>query len=238
MNTQHERKRDSLGGWAVVLVSVLLWSMMTSTARAVPPSDCANTNRNVEVTQSTQQGNHQGIRSNYWFATGGNACARADSIEVWSGLPNGFMEFGWYLGWYDVCSPNYASTPRLFSFSKPNNGAGVCTTYGNEQPNIWRTLSVADPDSDTVWLGKEDGSPVFTINLNFDRGTMFTNGERDCTCDSAFAHFKSLDFQVSGSSAWNPWTDPEMYLDTDDPPPSGYHWSKISDTEHKVIAGT
>lgn len=211
-------------------MTFLVWSLFPSIAHAVPPQNCANAAYNVEGTQNTQAGNHQGVRGDVNFYANNNDCGRVSSIAIFSGSGNGLAERGWYMGWYTVCNSTYASTPRLFMFTKPNNGASVCSTHGSIGTTGFRNLLLADGNSDTVWDAKLDGNPITAANLNFDRGTLVTNGERDCTCDSAAAHFKALKFQVSGSSTWYAWTAAVLYFDND----PDFKWTKISETTHKV----
>jgi hypothetical protein len=205
-------------------------AVSTTPANAVPPQNCANTARNVEVTQGTQAGNHQGVRGDMWFRTSTNDCARVSSYAVLSSTGDGLVEWGWYLGWYTVCSSTYASSPRLFTVSIPNNGAFDCNTHGSLAGSAYYKLSIADGNSDTIWLAKRDGNTVTSLNVNFDKGDLVTNGERDCTCDSAFSEFKQLEFQVTGTSTWYNWSDPTGYSDND----PDYHWHYQSNTHHTI----
>lgn len=143
---------------------------------------------------------------------------------------NGFVEWGWILG-YSSCDGKYYSNPRTFTWWKPNNGASDCRVLGSAAQSTWYDLSIADGNSDTVWLAKREGNTVDTINVNFDRGDLYVMGERDCTCDSAYADFKMLDFQVAGSNAWHDWLDPDLLFDND----PAYHWHQVTVRHVKVV---
>lgn len=216
-----------------LLVAVLIWVSLSGSAGATPAPSCENASYNVEVTQRTQQGNHQGIRADVWFGRGNDDCDRVTSLAVLSGTGNGFVEWGWVLG-YSSCPEDgdaYYTTPRTFTWWRPDNGASRCHVLGSAGEGTWIALSLADGNSDTVWLAKRDGTVVDSLDVNFDRGTIVTNAERDCTCDSAYAHYRSLDFQVTGTHTWYAWTAPILYVDTD----PDYHWYRVSDTEHEVL---
>jgi hypothetical protein len=225
-------QRDRLGAVAVLAVSLLLVLSVLgrSPALAIPGPNCENVNYNVEVTQGTQAGNHQGIKADVWFGAYNNDCNRITSIAVVTPGGNGYVEWGWVLG-YSSCNGQYYTNPRTYTWWKPTNGASACAVWGSASQSTYYSLSLADANSDTVWLVKRDGSTVGTINVNFDRGNQVTNGERDCTCDSAWAHFKSLMWQVAGQSSWTNWTDPTFLYDND----PDYHWFFMSNTEHEIV---
>jgi len=227
------RGRRAAEVWSLLVVTLLIWTMFPTNAKAVPPQNCSNAAYNVEGSQSTQQGNHQGVRGDVDFPTPNNECARVSSIAVLSGSGNGVVEWGWQLGWYTICDSAYASSPRLFMLNKPNNGVIVCTTHASLGTPGFRNLLLADGNSDTIWDAKLNGNPITNANVNFDRGTLVTNGERDCTCDSAFSHFKALKFQVAGSATWFAWSSAVLFVDND----PGFKWTKLSETAHKVEAG-
>jgi hypothetical protein len=200
-----------------------------SSASAQPSPSCQNAGFNVEVSQSTQWGNHQGIHADVWLGNGNNDCSRVSSLVVVSGQPNGFVEFGWLLG-YSTCNGNYYSSPRYFVWWRPNNGPDDCEILTNGPAGTYVTMALRDENQDTNWAALKGGVGVFSLDVNFDRGIGATNGERDCTCDSAYAHFKSLHWQVSGGSTWLDWTSPTLYCDTD----PGFRWHNLSATEHEI----
>jgi hypothetical protein len=202
----------------------MLWS---TTAQPAAAASCENVNYNVEVAEGG--GSYEAIRSSVWFGTWNNDCNRISSLAGLSTSGNGFVEWGWVLG-FSSCNNFEYSNPRLFTWWKPNNGASDCAVHSSAVSGAFKVLSLADGDSDTIWAANYDGGTVTSINVNFDRGVIETNSERDCTCDSAFGHYKSLDRQVVGAG-WTPWSSP--YLRNDNDP--DYHWVKVSDTEHKVI---
>jgi hypothetical protein len=186
---------------------------------------------NVEVSQGTHQGQHQGLKAEVWFGSYNDDCNRITSINVLSSSGNGFVEFGWVLG-YSSCDDNLYTTPRTFTWWKQDGGSSNCRVLTAATADLYHNLSIADGDSDTTWLAKKNGSLYDTINVNFDRGDVATNGERDCTCDTAYAHFKELEFQkVATGATWLAWNDPYLFFDSDD----NFHWVKDSDTEHEVV---
>lgn len=50
-----------------VTVAVMLPMLVPAPALGIPDPDCENASYNVQVTQGTQVGNHQGVRGNTWF---------------------------------------------------------------------------------------------------------------------------------------------------------------------------
>jgi hypothetical protein len=102
---------------------------------------------------------------------------------------------------------------------------------------VFRGFTVKDSDSDTVWSYDYEGSQLGTVNVDFDRGTLFTNGERHDTGDSAQANFDALSFQVAGSSTFYAFSDLVQRADTD--PSQGstnFNCIKAADNNAKVKA--
>lgn len=167
-----------------------------------------------------------------WFGNFNYDCNRITSFFVDSGTGNGYVEWGWVLG-YSSCNSQYYSNPRMFMWSKPNNAPDVCVVVESSQQETFYDMSLRDADQDTVWTATRGSTITHTMNVNFVRGDATTNAERDCTCDSAWAHYKALRFMVTGTQTWWNWTDPELWNPPDGDP--DYHWVKVSDTEHKVV---
>src|SRR5687767_10194949 len=114
------RRKDRLGAAAVLaaMTYFLLSVVQAPAAFAIPGPDCENASYNVEVTQGTQAGNHQGIKADVWFGDYSNDCNRITSLAVISSSGNGFVEWGWVLG-YSSCNGVYYNNPRTFSWWKP-----------------------------------------------------------------------------------------------------------------------
>lgn len=156
-------------------------------------------------------------------------CARITSRNIING--NGFFEYGWVLGW-DACgtSNDYRDIPFGFVAYAPINGAYRCVDIGTMNNNVWRNMAVRDQNSDTVWAAYKDGVQVFSVNLNFDRGTGHTLGERKNSSDTALAHFKELQWMVAGNQSWLSFSDLDPGPD-DDPTHYCVH---VSNTEQRV----
>lgn len=216
---------------ASVTIGILGASVLR--ASASPPESCISPKKNVEATQHTQGGNHQGVKADTWFASANNDCDRVTSLAVFNG--SGLVEWGWTLGWMPgACGDVYVTSPTTFYTWQPIGGSFHCARVAGNGQGTFFTLMLKDENSDTTWSVSKDGTQVGTLNVNFDRGTLLTNAERHSTGDSAFAHFKNLKFQVAGSSTFNDFSALQLYCDTDD----AYEFSKTSNTEHKVQAGS
>jgi hypothetical protein len=227
-----DRRRDWLGVGAIVsaYVSVALVTGGTEALAVILPSSCENAAYNVEVVQGTQAGNQKGINADVWFGNFADDCNRISSFWIPSSTGNGFVEWGWVLG-YSSCNGQYYSNPRMFLWAKPNSGSESCAVVESSQQETWYDMTLRDTNQDTVWTATRGTTVTHTINVNFVRGDATTNSERDCTCDSAFGHYKALSFMVTGNTSWFNWTDPDLYWD-DDP---DYHWVEVSAREHKVV---
>ena len=99
-------------------------------ASAHPGSDCWSQNAyhksNVEATQDTQRGNHQGVKSaSMWVGAAANDCSRESTLGVFTATGGGFVEWGWNLGWlWDSICPttSYQPSPTRFVAWAPRNG--------------------------------------------------------------------------------------------------------------------
>ncbi len=174
-----------------------------------------------------------------------NDCVRVSSLLIVSGS-SGLVEWGWVLGYEysrsqgGACdTTTYHSSPTLFVVYRPINGSLHCRIYGTISTGT-RTFSLKDQYQDTVWELGSAGSNVDTVDLNFDRGTLRTNGERHSGSDSAYADFASLQFQVSGSTTWNDFSAIKQVEDND-PAVTGYgdyNCIKVSTTHQQVAKQT
>jgi hypothetical protein len=134
-------------------------------------------------------------------------------------------------------STTYQSSPTQFLVFRPINGAANCQVYSSIPRSAFRVFSLKDDDSDTVWTFGSGGTNVGTVDLNFDRGNLRTNGERHSGSDSAYADFMALQFQVAGSTTWFNFSAIKQSVDND-PAQSGfgnYNCIKISATRQQVI---
>lgn len=196
----------------------------------------------VSATQSTQSGNHQGVKSDLWVGTSANDCTRVTSLAIKSA--SGIVEWGWWLGYQKgpndggICpSTTYTTSPRQFLVYRPINGSNHCQLFASIPASQFRGFSLKDHDSDTVWSFGSGGNNVGTVDLNFDRGSLLTNGERHAGTDSAYADFTSLQFQVAGSTVWYNFTAIKQVEDND-PAQSGfgnYNCIKVSNTRQQVL---
>lgn len=211
------------------ILGVCLVLLAGSHAEAAPPSNCRNADYDTQARQGSQSGNHQGLKANTWLGAVNGDCGRITAHTVING--NGFFEYGWILGW-DFCGAanNYRDIPFGFVAYAPINGSYNCIDIGTMNNNVWRNMAVRDQNSDTVWGAYKDGVQVHQVNLNFDRGTGFTLGERKNTSDTAFAHFKALQWMVAGNQSWLNFSDLDPGPD-DDPTHYCVH---ISNTEQRV----
>lgn len=209
--------------------------MLASPAFATPWSDC-RTNAGsgailgkVEAKQGSSLGSHQGIKGDLWIASANNDCARISSFTVVNA--SGFTEVGWVLGW-DACGTNdYQSGPEGFAAYQFKTGSGYhCTPIAGWASSQFTLLMLKDENSDTQWGYYRSGTILGTMDVDFDRGTGFTLGERHNASDSAFSHFKNLKYQVVGNGAFNDFNDLDPGPDTD----NTYNCIMLSQTEQKV----
>lgn len=194
-----------------------------------PGANCRDAEYNVEANLGgSNEGTHKGIKSNVWFANGNDDCNRVSSI---AGVKsNGFVEYGWVLG-YSGCDGQYYTQPRTFTWWKPTNGASNCNVLGPASGGQWVNLAISDENENDAWVAERDGSYVTGMIVDFHKSTILTNGERDCTCNTAKAEFKDLKKQTAGDSGWSDWQDPDPYVDND----PDFHLNIISDTRNEVV---
>jgi hypothetical protein len=223
-------------------VAVILagWSILLSApaSSAQPPSTCIDFRDNVEGTDASQQGNHQGIFTTMAFFGGSNDCIRVSSIAVRNGT--GEVELGWVLGYHPsnnnpysgpgACAGQYFANPQVFEVWTPIGGGYHCRNLGQESTGL-HNVKLYDNNSDTVWSMAEGGSILDAVNVNFDHGLAVTNGERHNSSDTSRAHFTDLQKQISGDTTWYPFTISVEEYDSD----SSFHWHKDSQTETWVL---
>lgn len=235
----------------VLLGALLATVLYPAAAFASPPESCVNVRFNTQGTDSAQFGNHVGIKANVWFGhwnslLNGGDCDRVTSIGVINGT--GVVEYGAVLGWLpsggnvytgaDRCNDHYFKTPEVFQVWQPIGGNYHCREVGAAAANNYYTLSVTDANQDTVWHALTGSTDHGSMNVNFSRGVVATNGERhNQSLDTAFAHFQLLKKQVAGTSTWSNFTSsyqgccfpPDPHFDP------GFHWFFISNTETEVL---
>jgi hypothetical protein len=209
---------------SVILASQII---ISAVADAHPAINCDSQNAyyksTVEATQDTQRGNHQGVKSaSMWVGASSNDCSRISSLGVTTASGGGLVEWGWNLGWlWDTAiggscdASSYQSTPTRFIVWRPRGGASHCHTEGSLAESVYRGFTIKDSDSDTVWSYDFEGDQYGTVNVDFDRGLLFTMGERHDTTDSAQANFDVLSFQVAGSTTWYAFSDIVQRADSD-----------------------
>ncbi len=220
-------------------VALLIGIAFPLTASATAP--CYNTITNVEGSDSAQDGNHQGIQTSMHIGSYSGDCIRVSSIGVVNG--DGQVEMGYLLGYHPsngnvytgggACvDSDYFSTPEIFVVWIPIGGSYHCKNLKSESESQFQTFSTSDANQDTRWQVSEGGSQLFVVNMNFDRGTALTNGERhNLTTDIAQAHFTSLKKQVSGNgSTWFDFTSSYKYFDND----PDFKWVFDSNTNTEV----
>jgi hypothetical protein len=242
-----EVNRSSKASLMMVASLLLLTWPDASSSLAQPPEDCDAgwIKSYVTATQNTQLGNHQGVKATMNVAAANNDCSRVSSILVVSGS-SGLVEWGWVLGYTYARSvggacdtTTYHSAPTQFVVYRPINGSNHCLFFGTISTGT-RTFTLKDQDQDTVWEAGAGGTNYGSIDLNFDRGSLRTNGERHSGMDSAFADFTTLQFQVSGSTVWNDFT-AITQVEDNDPATSGfgnYNCIKYSATHQGVAKQT
>jgi hypothetical protein len=229
------------GAAAAVLVFVAVWSVARP-AEAHPPTSCADVgDYHVKATNGTQTGNHQAVKSVMLFGHIDNDCSRISSLNVVSGV-NGVVEWGWALGWLfgaDETGPcgmtsAYHTDPVLFAFWRPINGVSHCTVE-TEVGSADYNMALKDPNSDTTWQYNFAQGPIEgNMNVNFDRGKIWTNAERiRIAADTNHAHFDQLQWQVAGQTTWFNFVDLDPDPLSDDPT---FHCIMASQTNEKVEA--
>jgi len=230
-------ERHAMTNFFCGFIATLLWlGLLVRPAFASPTIDCINNgDRHVLATNGTQKGNHQGILSTVMFWGTDDQCSRVSSISV--GNNNGFVEWGWLLGWLvgtndgGNCgqSSTYHQEPVRFAFWAPINGGYHCQPEGEVSGGFDHGISLRDADSDTVWQYLYETTSLGSIDVNFDRGTLKANGEK-IVGDIGRAHFDTVKFQVAGSSGWYPFVDLDPAGDDD----GTYNCIMVSNTNQKV----
>jgi hypothetical protein len=225
-----------------IALAIVAWPA-ASISLAQPPQNCDAGwfISYVTATQNTQIGNHQGVKSDMAVSAANNDCVRVSSELIISGS-SGLVEWGWVLGYEysrslgGACdTTTYHSSPTQFLVYRPINGSLHCALYSTI-PTGTRTFSLKDDNSDTVWTFGSGGSTIGNVDLNFDRGSLRTNGERHSGLDSAYADFTNLQFQVSGSTTWFSFSFIQQVEDND-PAQQGYgdyNCVKVSSTHQQV----
>lgn len=219
-------KRAAISSGLLGVLFVLSLVALAPPAAAAPPVTCNVTRRNVLATQGTQSGNHQGLRSTVWHAGSSSSnCARVSALSVVNG--NGFVEWLWVQGWIfgedadGVCgtTSQYSSKPYRLAFWVPTTGGSHCRKEGaipDSDLSSFINLRLQDGNQDTVWsyyIG--DPPSVGSMEVDFNRGNVRTNGERHNLNDFGFAHFKALQWMVSGNTTWFDFTDLDPAGDND-----------------------
>jgi hypothetical protein len=234
-----------------VTVGALLSPLLTSMpATASPGSSCEQkVTDNVEGYDAAQPGTQiaVGIRSYLWYGkwnslNNGGDCARVSSIAALAG-GDAQVEWGWVLGWSsdggaytgsDACDRSYHTAPYVFVVWWPIGGEYHCRGVLISADSQYFWMTIKDTDQNKVWYYYRSGTQLGSVTVNFNNGTLATNGERhNNSIDTAFAHFQSLEKQVSGIGTWFDFADSELLFDND----PGFHWIKVSDTETKVDVG-
>lgn len=229
------------------MAALLLGIILPGGAAANPAKGCVNNPVNVEGSDGGQSGNQVGIKASVWFGTwnsqnNGGDCMRVSSIAVLAeGGGFGVVEWGWVLGYLpkagnvltgpDACDGDYFNSPESFVVWVPIGGAYHCRHLFANAGGMFFPLSLKDTNLDTTFHAYKSGTDVATMNVNFDRGNVLTNGERhNLNIDTAFSEFEGLQKQVAGLSTWGDFCCSYKFVD-DDP---GFYWNKITDTHTKV----
>jgi hypothetical protein len=145
--------------------------------------------------------------------------------------PDGrFVEWGWVLG-YDGVTAAYHSRPFLFYCYKTAL-TRQCRGVG-EKDDSDLTFRVDDADQDFIWefYLYSYYQNVGSVQMDFRMGTLYTNAERDCACDSAWAHFRDLKkWHRWSDSGFQPWGALELIFGTD----PAFRCREVSVTDHYV----
>lgn len=225
---------------AIVLAVVGLLSLPAD-AIAQPPQNCDSGfgKAFVQATHIGQQGNHIGLRADVWIGAPNDDCARISTVNVKFGT-NGFIEWGWNLGYlWDTavggsCPTGtvYRSSPTRFVIWRPSNGAYHClSNEGSLTSGRQRQFMLKDTNRDTVWAYYLDGVQNGTVDLDFDQGLVTTSSERHRAADSAYAEFYNIELQVAGSSSWYGFNLTQLGWMEDDPT---YHCRQLDFDREEV----
>jgi len=229
-------RRSSLAASLALTVIVLVPALVI----AQPPEDCDTGKMFVQATHVGQQGNHKGLRADVWVGAPDNDCARISSVNIHSGTGNGFIEWGWSLGYLwdtsvgGACPSGtvYHSSPTRYVIWRPNNGGYHCRpNEGSVTSGNRKRFALRDTDQDTEWVYVLEGLENGTVNVNFSRGIVTTSSERHRPADSAYAEFYDIDFLVSGDNTWYSFNlTQESWMQEDDE----YHCREINPDDEEV----
>jgi hypothetical protein len=166
-------------------------------------------------------------------------CNRVSSMGLESDGGDGFVEFGWeqkggnvYTGPNACADGNYFGSAHLFVAWQPDGGGYHCKELligltADTYPNF----SCKNPNLNFIFHCIEAGTDYYDPTVNFNRGVIFTNGERhNRTYDSAHARFEDMKFQLAGTTTWYATQAPYAGADTD----PDYNWYKIANNDTKV----
>jgi hypothetical protein len=142
-------------------------------------------------------------------ALANNDCARISTVNVLNGF-NGFIEWGWSLGYLwgqsdggDCASTVYHSSPVKFVIWRPNNGSVHCRPNEGTLISGGRSeFTLRDTDQNTIWTYGFEGNENGTVDVNFSRGIVVTSSERHRLADSAYAEFYNLVLLITGDNTW------------------------------------
>lgn len=173
-------------------------------AHAHPASSCSTVHYYLDGTQGTQQGNHQGVKGDVWFASASDdQCYRVVSLIVHHN--GGQVECGWVKGWFQGtnCDQQYHQQATTYEFWFTSTGPYHCRTLLTSNGGLFNNMATRDTNQNEIWGAYENGADQgANITVDFSSGNLQINAERFNSSDDGFAHFKSLQFQVSGNSTW------------------------------------
>ena len=227
-----------------LMAAFTLEIVLPGAATSQPSTSCYNAHVGVEGTSDGPGGHKSGMKANVWFAAwnsknNGGDCFRISSIAVLRG--NDGVEWGWVLGYHpkggnvltgpSACDGDYFKAPESFIAWFPTGGSYHCRDLFASSPSMFFPLSLKDTNTDTIWHVYKSGTDVATINVNFRMGLVVTNGERhNLSIDTAFSHFKDLQQQYAGSSAFIDFSGSVEFFDND----PDFYWNEINSTSTKV----
>lgn len=174
------------------------------------------------------------------FANYDNDCDRVSAIFVQNS--NGYVEWGWTLGWLPggehggICGSDstYWTSPKSFVAWRPINGSEHCRKeFGNAEGQYF-SISILDANQDQTWAYYKEGTQVDTVAVNFNKGTVATNGERHSSSDSAYAHFHTLSYQQPAFTSWGEWCCLEQRHDTDPQPGWNGNYNCIENSDRNT----
>ena|SRR5712691_7371901 len=224
--------------WALVAV---VWNAEPAYATQ-PPFGCIGPATGVQGHHHAGEGTHVGIKGSVWFGHSSSDCFR-DSILV-AAPDTSFASqvvWGWFLGYkFDsscaFISTGYATSPTLYVLWDTPLTSPQCSIKSAQNPDQFRNLTLQDVNQDTFWSAFLGDPPNFiaSMDVDFKRAYVITQGSRANPSDSAWSHFVSLQTRLAGSLDYFDFYDLRCLSDSD----SGYYFSKVSETEHFVLSGT